>query len=211
MIKDSIPRIQQILPHMRDQLIGLREGATFEEARQRYSAKVDKLALQGAGRRTASRVGHKDSYWASTADVLAEAMRLGYVNRQQVPSARLYVEAHRDRSYSLTSLGQEVAGLAQDEVATFCDRLAEALFNTHPYFRALLSKLKAAPIACPEVTEAQVEAAGRAGCNTQYWANYVMAELERVASEEPKIDTGSIKRIITTTVRRRFGAGAASK
>src|SRR3954447_19053536 len=101
-LKDTIPRLQQILPHMRDQLSGLREGATFEQARQRYSATVEKLALQGAGRRTASRVGDKDSYWAPTADVLLEAIRLGFVERQQVPSARRYVEAHRDRSYALT-------------------------------------------------------------------------------------------------------------
>ena len=102
-LRDNIPRLQQILPHMRDQLAGLCDGATFEEARQRYSANVEKLALQGVGRRTASRVGDKDAYWAPTADVLMEAIRLGFVEKQQVPSARRYVEAHRDRRYVLTS------------------------------------------------------------------------------------------------------------
>src|SRR5438132_13853562 len=122
--KTTIPRLQQILPHMRDQLAGLREGATFEEARQRYSANVEKLALQGAGRRTASRVGDRDAYWSPTAEVLLEAIRLGFVERQQVPSARRYVEAHRDRSYALTSLGRDVAELAQNDLAAFCDKLA---------------------------------------------------------------------------------------
>src|SRR6266581_3807562 len=152
-IKDTIPRLQQILPHMREQLVALREGATFEAARQRYSATVEKLALQGIGRRTASRVGDQDAYWAPTAEVLMEAIRLGFVDRQQVPSARRYVEAHRDRRYALTSRGREVAELARDDIAAFCDRLAEALYNTHSYFRALVSKLETAPIACPEVTE----------------------------------------------------------
>ena len=156
-VKDTISRLQQILPHMRDQLICLREAATFEEARRRYSANVERLALQGVGRRTASSVGDKDAYWAPTADVLTEAIRLGFVERQQVPSARRYVEAHRDRRYVLTGLGREVAELAQDDLAAFCDRLAEALYNSHPYFRALLSKLEAAPIACPEVTESEVD------------------------------------------------------
>src|SRR5437773_3719774 len=124
--RDTIPRLQQILPHMRDQLIGLREGATFEDSRQRYSANVEKLALQGAGRRTASRVGDKDAYWAPTAEVLLEAMRLGFVERTQVPSARRYVEAHRERAYALTTLGREVADMAQTDIAAFCDRLAAA-------------------------------------------------------------------------------------
>jgi hypothetical protein len=60
-----------------------------------------------------------------------EAMRLGFVERQQVPSARRYVEAHRERRYALTRLGREAAELAQDDIAVFCDRLAEALYKTH--------------------------------------------------------------------------------
>ena len=133
-LKDTIPRLQQILPHMREQLVGLREGATFEEARQRYSATVEKLALQGVGRRTASRVGDRDAYWSPTAEVLFEAIRLGFVERQQVPSARRYVEAHRDRTYALSSLGRDVADLAQNDIALFCDRLAAAIYEHHPYF-----------------------------------------------------------------------------
>lgn len=210
-LKDTIPRLQQILPHMRDQLAGLREGATFEEARQRYSATVGRLALQGVGRRTASRVGDEDAYWAPTAEVLMEAIRLGFVEKQQVPSARRYVEAHRDRRYVLTSLGREAAALAQDDIAAFCDRLAEALYNAHPYFRALVGRLEAAPIACPEVTESEVDTASREGRGTQYWAEYISDKLQAVASGEADIDIASIKQIIVTTVRRRFGTDPEAK
>jgi hypothetical protein len=210
-LKDTIPRLQQILPHMHDQLIGLREGATFEEARQRYSANVEKLALQGVGRRTASRVGDKDAYGAPTSEILNEAIRLGFVERQPVPSARRYIEAHRDRRYTLTSLGREAAALAQDDIAAFCDRLAEALYKAHPYFRALVGKLKAAPIACLEVTESEVEAAGREGRGTQHWAEYVRDKLRAQLSAAPDIDTASIKQIIVSTVRRRFGTDPEAK
>jgi hypothetical protein len=210
-LKDTIPRLQQILPHMRDQLIGLREGATFEEARQRYSANVERLALQGVGRRTASRVGDNDAYWAPTSEVLNEAIRLGFVEKQQLPSARRYIEAHRDRPYTLTGLGREVAALAQDDIAAFCDRLAEALYKAHPYFRALVSKLEAAPIACPEVTESEVEAAGREGRGTQHWAEYVGDKLRAQTSAGPGLDTASIKQIIVSTVRRRFGTDPEAK
>lgn len=205
-IKDTIPRLQQIVPHMRDQLIGLRDGASFEEARHRYSATVEKLELQGVGRRTASRVGDKDAYWAPTAEVLLEAMRLGFVERMQVPSARRYVEAHRGREYSLTAMGRSVAELAQNDVATFCDRLAAAIYEGHPYFRALIGKLELSPIACPELTEGEVDSAGREGKGTQHWAEYVAEKLshQRVA----KVDVGAIKQTIVSIVRRRFGSDA---
>ena len=101
-LRDNIPAASANPAAHARPACGARDGATFEEARQRYSANVEKLALQGVGRRTASRVGDKDAYWAPTADVLMEAIRLGFVEKQQVPSARRYVEAHRDRRYVLT-------------------------------------------------------------------------------------------------------------
>ncbi|MGX5825995.1 hypothetical protein [Mesorhizobium sp. 43Arga] len=208
--KDTIPRLQQILAHMRDQLIGLREGATFEEARQRYSGTVDKLARQEIGRRTASRVGDKDAYWAPTAEVLLEAIRLGFVERQQVPSARRYVEAHRDRPYALTAEGREVANLAAYDVAAFCDRLASAIYKAHPYFRSLISKLQSAPIACPEVSESEVDAAAREGRGTQYWAEQI-AEKLRPQVPGGGIDAAAVKQTIVATVRRRFGSDNEAK
>jgi hypothetical protein len=209
--RDTIPRLQQILPHMREQLVGLREGATFEQARQRYSATVDKLALQGIGRRTASRVGDKDAYWAPTSEVLIEAIRLRFVERQQVPSARRYVEAHRDREYALTVLGQEVAGLAENDVARFCDRLATAIYEAHPYFRALIGRLQEAPIACPEVSESEVDAASRERHGTQHWAEYVAERLSRQSSAGLHVDIGAIKETIVSVLRRRFGSGPEAK
>jgi hypothetical protein len=205
--KDTIPRLQQVLPHMRDQLLGLRDGATFEEARQRYSATVDKLVVQGVGRRTASRVGDKDAYWAPTAAVLLEAMRLGFVERQQVPSALRYVEAHRDRKYALTALGQQIADMAQSDVAAFCDRLATALYEAHPYFLALITKLQKSPIACPELSESEVDAAACKGLGTQHWAEYVAAKLSEQAMPGLKIDLADIKATLVSIVRGRFGAG----
>lgn len=206
--RDTIPRLHQILPHMREQLLGFREGATFEKSRLRYSATVEKLALQGVGRRTASRVGDHDAYWAPTAEVLLEAIRLGFVEHQPVPSARRYVEAHRDRRYSLTALGREVAELAKDDLATFCDRLAAATYNAHPYFRALVSRLQTEPIACPEVSESDVAAGDH---TTQYWAEYVAEKLRSHVSPGSDVSSGTIKQTIVSTVRRRFGIDPEAK
>lgn len=210
-LKDTIPRLQQVLPHMRDQLLGLRDDATFEEARQRYSATVDRLALQGVGRRTASRVGDKDAYWAPTAAVLLEAIRLGFVERQQVPSALRYVEAHRDRKYVLTTLGRQIVELAQNDVAAFCDRLATALYDAHPYFLALISKLQESPIACPELSESEVDRAASQGLGTQYWAEYVAAKLSEQAMPGLRADLGDIKTTLVSIVRGRFGKGPEAR
>ncbi len=209
-LRDTIPRLQQILPHMRDQLAAAREGTTFEEARRRYSATVDRLALQERGRRTSSRVADKDAYWSPTAEVLLEAVRLGFIERQQVPSARRYVEAHRDRRYALTPSGHEVATLAGQDLAQFCDQLAAAIYSTHPYFRALVAKLRVAPIACPEVSESEIDAAARGGRGTEYWADYVTEKLRPHVHAEPRVNRNEIRQIIVSTVRRRFGSGADS-
>src|ERR1700759_2055829 len=104
-IKDSIPRLQQLVAHMREQLIALREPQTFEKARLRYKRTVERLAIEGLGRRMMSRVADRDAYWSPTMEVLEEAMRLGFVRREQLPSARRYLEAYRDRVYELTDKG----------------------------------------------------------------------------------------------------------
>jgi hypothetical protein len=181
------------------------------QARQRYSATVGRLALQGAGRRTASGVGDNDAYWAPTSEVLLEAIRLGFVERKQVPSARRYVEAHRDRPYALTPLGTNAAELAQNDIGTFCDRLASAIYETHAYFRALIRKLQTAPIACPEVAESEVDAAGRDGRGTQYWVEYVTEKLLPQVAAGVGVDPTVIKQTIVSTVRRRFGSDGQEK
>jgi hypothetical protein len=167
------------------------------------------LALKGYGRRTSSRVGDKDAYWAPTAEVLLEAMRLGFAERQPAPSARRYLEAHRDRIYTLTAAGRAVAELAKGDVAAFCDQLATAIYKAHPFFRALVEELRAAPIACPEVSESDVENASRIGHGTNYWTDYVAEKLTR--SPGAAIDADQIKQLVVSTVRRRFGAGPEAR
>src|SRR4051794_15253989 len=125
-IRDTIPRLAQLVPHMRAQLRGLRDGSTFEQVRLRYIETVDQLVAAGLGRRTASRVQDRDAYWSPTVEVLEEAMRLGFLERQPLPSARKYVDSYRDKHFELTDLGREVAELAEHDVAAFFNRLANA-------------------------------------------------------------------------------------
>ena len=194
---------------MRDQLVSLSEGSTFERARLRYARTVDRLVDQGLGRRTASRVGVRDRYWSSTRDVLDEAMRLGLVERQRLPSARRYVDAHRDRVYTLSDLGRQTAEEARTDVRAFYDRLASAVYSKHPYFRAFIDVLRSVPIGCPEVSEGEVERARQARLATSYWVDFADERIPRqTATDRDKIQ---IRDAVVSTVRHRFGDKPKSK
>ena len=202
--KDTIPRLQQLVRHMRDQLIGLRDGATFEEVRLRYIATVDKLVAEGLGRRTVSRVDDREAYWSPAADILQECIRLGFVHHRRLPSARRYLEGYRNKQFELTPTGQEVADSAQNDLGIFYDRLASAVIQAHPYFKHFLVSLSEAPLVCPEVSEGDVEAGRRQEKGTDHWA--------RLASERlnagPSSQTASLEAVrqeMGVVVRRRFG------
>ena len=201
--RDTIPRLQQLLPHMRDQLTGLRSGSTFEHARLRYAQTVDRLASEGRGRRTASRVGDRDRYWSPTREVLDEAMRLGFVERQQLPSSRRYVDAHRDRLHRLTELGCVAAEEAANNMPAFCDRLAAAVYEGHPYFRTFIDSLRLGPIGCPEVTEGEVEESRRSGGGTDHWVRLAVERIPHRATSGD--DEARVRNAIVSVVRQRFG------
>ena len=202
-VRDTIPRLPQLVPHMRDQLTGLRDGSTFEHVRRRYAGTVDRLSFQGLGRRTASRVGDQDQYWSPTREVLDEGMRLGFVERQQLPSSRRYVDAHRHRQHTLTQLGRQAAEEAETDMAAFCDRLAAAVYDHHPYFRGFIDTLQAGPIGCPEVAEGDVEESRRSGKNTEHWIEIASQRIPRQTTTGD--NKARIREVIVAVVRHRFG------
>src|SRR5436190_5888955 len=90
---DTIPRLHQLVPHMRDLLLRMNEGTrTFDDVRHGYAETVAQLAAAGLGRRTASRVSDADAYWAPTAELLHEGMRLGFVRQKPLPSSRRHLD-----------------------------------------------------------------------------------------------------------------------
>ena len=202
--KDTIPRLQQLVSHMREQLIGLREGATFEEVRLRYIGTVDKLVAQGLGRRTASRVDDREAYWSPAADILQECIRLDFVHHRPLPSARRYLDAYREKRFELTATGHELAELAQNDLSRFYDRLASAVIQTHPYFKQFLLLLSEAPLICPEVSEGDVEAGRRQGKDTHHWAKLASDRIN-AGYETVLVSVDSVTQEMGVFVRRRFG------
>ena len=202
-LSDTIPRIQQLVPHMRDQLMALRKSSTFEQSRLLYSQTVDRLVAQGLGRRTRGTVGDRDRYWSPTRDVLKEGMRLGFVEEQKLPSARRYLDKHRERVYRLTDTGFDAATEAKFDFPAFCDRLATAIYDIHPYFRSFIDRLVSGPIGCPEVSEGEVEQSRKNGEKTEHWLELAIQRTpprNLTAQHEEQI-----RQTIIATVRKRFG------
>src|SRR4051812_35107723 len=117
---DTIPRLHQLVPHMSAFLLRMRDGGlAFEQARMGYADTVAQLAAQGLGRQTASRVSDADAYWSPTAELIQEAMRLGFVERRPLPSGRRHLDAHRNTVHALTEHGRQAADLTQTAPAEF--------------------------------------------------------------------------------------------
>lgn len=200
---DSIPRLHHLVPHLGSQLAALADGATFEECRLLYVRTTDRLASKGKARRVASRVDNRDAFWSSTQEVLYEAMRLGLLVHQPLPSARRYVDEHRDRSFELTSEGLAAARLYKEDLAEFTTMATNAAIQAHPYFRAYLRALDEAPIVCPVVSEGVVAEARRKGTGTRPVAERAVKIIEQGFGPAPSAD--DMLREMMLATRKRFG------
>lgn len=204
-VTDTIPRLHQLVPHMSDFLTRMSGGShTFEDARHGYAETVNRLAAAGLGRRTASRVSDADAYWAPTAELLQEAMRLGFVHRQPLPSSRRHLDGHRNTTFTLTEHGREAARLAQNAPAEFTSRLADAAISAHPYLRLFLLLLEEGPLVCPEIREGQIESSGREGRDTRYWASWA-ADLVNTKAETPVTTAAGVRVEMQQAITKRFG------
>lgn len=180
-VKDTIPRLHQVVDHARDQLIGLEEGlATFEDCRSRYLETQRRLDREGRGRLTASRVSDSERNWAPTRDCLQELMRWGAIESAPLPSERKFVDRYRDQRYVITARGLELARLAATSQAGFVDAVTAAIIDAHPYFRALLERLSSDFISYPVVSEGEVAEGRRQGRKVADWASW---GVERIAGD----------------------------
>jgi hypothetical protein len=129
-------------------------------------------------------------------------MRLGLVERQPVPSARRYLEAYRERSYALTESGRSLADIAESNPAAFYDTLTNAVLESHPYFRTMVTLLDKQPLICPEVGEGEVEEARRDRKGLDHWSAIAIQRLGGTGL----LSEAQISEIIASGIRRRFGS-----
>jgi hypothetical protein len=198
--RDRIPRVNHIIDHPADQLVGMAAGAnTFDDCRVRYGDTAQRLSAEGRGRVTASRIPESDRFFGSTRDLLQELIRWKAIVPTPVPSARSALDAHRDRRYELTEEGHRLAEIAKASRSEFTNAVADQLFVAHPYFRGLLQALDRAPIVCPVPAEGDV-ARGRGG--VAGWAGWAAQLIGNGVSRE------TVERTIAEHLDRRFASRA---
>lgn len=83
-------------------------------------------------------------------------MRLGMVERAPLPSRAEQLDAHRDRTFSLTGAGSEFLEVELRDPWEFRDRFAQAMLIAHPYLRELHSLLGSRELFFPRVQKADI-------------------------------------------------------
>ena len=152
----------------------------------------------------------RDAYWSPAAGVLEEAIRLGFVQHQPLPSARRYLETYRDKRFELTDVGQKAAELAHRDLGRFFDFLASAVIDAHPYFKRFVLLLKEAPLICPELTEGEIVVGRRELYGTDYWARWAAERINRGPCGDV-VSVEQVKQEMSTLVQRRFQKNPAEK
>lgn len=150
---DTIPRVTH-LTQFEAVMDGLDEGLTFDGLRLRlYQVGTDMARLNG-GREPS---GHPDyRMWSPTKDALEELMRLGWVEKMPLPSARHRVDAYRQKQFLLTEEGRKWVRITSAGEAR--ENLGQALIKQHTYFREYLRRLASGPIFVPEFNETDIPA-----------------------------------------------------
>ena len=198
--RDTIPRLHLVVEHIRDQVVGIADGkTTFEDARLRYGETQKRLARQGRGRVTASRVPEHEKNWSPAKDTLAELIKIAALKSARLPSARQFVDAYRNACYELTDDGRELAELARSGGADFIERVASLLIAAHPYLRCILVALEEGPIVCPVVSEGDIQRGRDESYRLAGWGQW---GAERIAAG---VNPERVTRTIAEHVKRRFG------
>jgi hypothetical protein len=151
-VRDTIPRVIHVA-YFQETLTGIVAGETFDGLRHRLRQVSNELSRRAGNSPASSRVADEFTLWSPTADAVGELMRLGLVERQPLPSKRVHVDAHRETTYALTSLGREVVGRAGEAITSLTGELTPLLIQQHPYLASLCRALSEQPLLAPEYTE----------------------------------------------------------
>lgn len=145
---DTIPKLDQVT-YLFDTLGLISEQLSFEEIRKEL------IRLLPEERRERARAPEA-MFWSNVRDALRELMRLGLVERAPLPSRAGQLNAHRDRTFSLTQAGKQFLELEQRDAWEFRDRFAQAMLLAHPYLREIYLLLGSRELFFPRVQKSEI-------------------------------------------------------
>ncbi|MFE3941696.1 hypothetical protein ACFXPV_07445 [Streptomyces sp. NPDC059118] len=146
----GIPRLQE-LTYVETAARKVAEGGTFEQIRVAIVRRAARHALEqdmvGSYDATKWQAREADprQYVYNAVDVLKELMRLGWVERQILPSTRTSAVAHGEDRFVITPEGREWAELITHSESEGFNVLAGALIRAHPQFDGYLRLVGARP------------------------------------------------------------------
>ena len=137
----GIPRLQE-LSFLEVAILGVAEGATFEEIRRQLVAHMIELRRNNAGTGNIAtfRLAQDDPkrYVRNATESLKELMRLGLVTPATLPSSARAARTYKSTTFGLTAAGQGWAALLEDDLRGAYDELLGMLWKTHPQFEGFL-------------------------------------------------------------------------
>jgi hypothetical protein len=140
---DTIPKLDRV-DYLFETLGAIREHLSFDAIRKEL---MRPRPESSAALKTTS----PTTFWSNARDALRELMRLGLVNRAQLPSRPAQLEAHRARTFKLTENGEEFLALEERDVWEFRFRFAQAMLIAHPYLRELHQVLVSRELFFPRI------------------------------------------------------------
>lgn len=206
--RDTIPRVQHIA-YFQAALSGIARGESFDTLRLRIKQLSNELSRRRGDSPAASRVADEFTVWSPTKDSISELMLLGLVERRPLPSKRIHVDAHRETTYTLTPLGQEIVARAGDSDAGLRGEMTPLLIHQHPYLSSLCAALAEEPLLTPEYTEEDLKAFRQGeGSPVEQLAADAANQMCR-AMPKAEVTAESIAAQVRLALKKRFPPGAA--
>lgn len=136
----GIPRLQE-LEFLDTGMQAVIAGKTYDEIRRAliehmtFARRNPELRGNHAGRRALGRAADDGKYFHNANECLNELMRLGWVERAALPSARKALESYRGNKFVATPEGRDWAQLVADDFRSAYDELLRGLWRLHPQLR----------------------------------------------------------------------------
>jgi hypothetical protein len=144
---DTIPKLDQVT-YLFDTLGLISEQLSFDAIRKEL------IRLLPEQRREKGKPEEK--FWSNVRDALRELMRLGLIEKASLPSRAEQLNAHRDRTFSLTEAGKKFLELEQRDPWEFRDRFAQAMLLAHPYLREICWLLDSRDLFFPRIQKSEI-------------------------------------------------------
>lgn len=148
----AIPRLQE-LSYLEVTILGIVDGASFEEIRQRLVNHMITMRENSpaTGNIATFRLAKDDTkrYVSNTSEALKELMKLGLVLRAALPASGRAARSYHNTTFALSPEGKRWAEMLRDDPKAAYNQLLSMLWRSHPQFVGYLKALENGGLVIP--------------------------------------------------------------